>query len=132
MENTVNWPEKLYKFTKVQGVIKTVHFKSVMTGNVQLGVYEDAWGGQVALTQLEVQKKYYTSLKSCYEAWIDSIDQFKEKVIKQFEKKCKINYYEYRKIKFKAWLDTQPEIKARMQKVADELRNSESDSKSCS
>jgi hypothetical protein len=73
---------------------------------------------------MQLENYYHTSLEDCYDAWIDSIEQFKKKVIKQFEKKCGIVYYEYSNAKFKAWLDTQPEIKERMQKVKDEMDKS--------
>lgn len=94
----MNWPEKLYKFTKVQGAITTYTFmQEKKLPNIQepVGLYYSNYGQSYYVTQLDIAK-YYTSLEACYEAWIDSIEKFKKKVIKQFEKKCKIDYSEYK------------------------------------
>lgn len=115
------WPEKLYKFTKVQGAITTYTYQGIKDtlGNV-FGVYVSNYG-QTSWISQEKLVNYHTSLEDCYEAWIESIEKFKEKVIKQFENKCKIDYNKWRQAKFKAWLDTQPDIKSRVKKVKDEL-----------
>jgi hypothetical protein len=126
MENIVKWPEKLYKFTKVQGTITTYTFKceqTVLSREELTAKYVSNYSQGYYITESQLSN-YYTSLEACYEAWIDSIEKFKRKVIKQFEKKCKIDYHEYNNAKFKAWLDTQPDIKVRMQKVKDEMDKS--------
>ena len=86
------WPEKLYQFTKVQGAIKTWEFKKILErGGMICGVYTNNYGQTQWVFQSDLHR-YYTSLESCYEAWIESIEKFKQKVIKQFENKCGIQY----------------------------------------
>jgi len=88
------WPEKLYQFTKVQGAVTTYTFMGEKyLPNIQepVGRYFSNYGQTYYITQLEVAK-YHTSLESCYIAWIESIEKFKQKVIKQFENKCGIQY----------------------------------------
>lgn len=125
MENTVNWPEEVYNFTKVQGSVKTWVLNKKLPITESTAVYSNNYGESLVFTKEVISLYYYTSLENCYDAWIDSIEKFKEKVIKQFENKCGINYYEYSNAKFKAWLDGQPEFKERMQKVKDEMDKSE-------
>jgi len=117
------WPEKLYQFTKVQGAVTTYTFMGEKyLPNIQepVGRYFSNYGQTYYITQLEVAK-YHTSLESCYEAWIESIEKFKQKVIKQFENKCKIDYYEYNMIQFRKFLDENPDIKSRVKKLKDEM-----------
>ena len=91
MENVSNgnWPEKLYQFTKVQGAVTTYTFMQIMEDRAK---YYSNYNQVYWLSQLDIDHGYYTSLESCYEAWIESIEKFKEKVIKQFENKCGIQY----------------------------------------
>lgn len=98
MENVSNgnWPEKLYQFTKVQGAVTTYTFmgeKYLLNIQEPVGRYLSNYGQTYYITQLEVAK-YHTSLESCYEAWIESIEKFKQKVIKQFENKCGVRYFD--------------------------------------
>ncbi len=118
----MNWPEKLYKFTKVQGAVTTYTFvQEKQLPNIQepVGLYYSNYGQSYYVTRLDLTK-YHTSLESCYEAWIESIEKFKQKVIKQFENKCKIDYEMYSTRKL---LDENPEIKARMKDVLDRMNN---------
>ena len=88
------WPEKLYQFTKVQGAITTYTFKCVqdLPSNEPLTAkYISNYKQGYYITESELSS-YHTSLESCYEAWIESIEKFKQKVIKQFENKCGIEY----------------------------------------
>ncbi len=87
----MNWPEKLYQFTKVQGAIKTWTFWFVDKGDPLYAFYRNNYGQSRQLYYTNV-KDYHTTLESCYIAWIESIKKFKEKVIKQFENKCGIQY----------------------------------------
>jgi len=104
------WPEKLYQFTKVQGAIKIWKFSAVDKGDSLYAFYRNNYGQVRQVYYLNV-KGYHTSLESCYEAWIESIEKFKQKVIKQFENKCGVDYYE---ISIK-------KIKSQIQQVKDEL-----------
>ena len=92
MENTVNWPEEVYNFTKVQGSVKTWVLNKKLPITESTAVYSNNYGESLVFTKEVISLYYYTSLKDCYEAWIESIDQFKKKVIKQFENKCGIQY----------------------------------------
>lgn len=118
----MNWPEEIYSFTKPGKAIVT--WKFVMTTEDGRAEYFSNYNQTNWISKMQLENYYYTSLEDCYEAWIDSIEQFKKKVIKQFEKKCGIDYYEYSKTKFKTWLETQPDIKAQLQKVKDEMDKS--------
>ena len=91
--------EKLYQFTKVQGAVTTYTFvqeKQLSNSEETYGLYSSNYGQYYHITQFQLTK-YHISLESCYEAWIESIEKFKEKVIKQFENKCGIDYLEYNK-----------------------------------
>lgn len=88
----MNWPETLYKFTKVQGAITTYELKSVQERNgMVFGIYKSNYNQTYWIFQSDLHR-YHTSLESCYLAWIESIEKFRRKVIKQFENKCKIDY----------------------------------------
>lgn len=118
----MDWPEKLYQFTKVQGAVTTYTFMGEKyLPNVQepVGRYLSNYNQTYHITQQGLSQ-YHTSLESCYEAWIESIEKFKQKVIKQFENKCGIDYdlYSTRKL-----LDENPEIKARVKDVLDRMNN---------
>ena len=119
------WPEKLYQFTKVQGAVTTYVFKESQTiaasngWNFEVGVYISNYNQKYHIP-IEKLSNYYTSLESCYIAWIESIEKFKQKVINQFENKCKIDYEMYSTRKL---LDENPEIKARMKDVLDRMNN---------
>jgi hypothetical protein len=76
------------------------------------------------ISQMELDNYYYTSLEECYEAWIDSIEKFKEKVIKQFENKCKVDYTEYRISKLKEILEYDPDIVKQIKKLRNEVDKS--------
>lgn len=114
------WPEKLYQFTKVQGAVTTYTFKCERTvSGTTFGVYSTNYNQTNWIYQSDLHR-YYTSLESCYIAWIESIEKFKQKVIKQFENKCKIDYGIYSTQKL---LDENPEIKARAKDVLDRINN---------
>ena len=88
----MNWPEKLYQFTKVQGAVTTYTFKCERTvSGTTFGVYSTNYNQTNWIYQSDLHR-YHTSLEDCYKAWIESIEKFKQKVIKQFENKCKIDY----------------------------------------
>ena len=92
------WPEKLYQFTKVQGAVTTYTFmgeKYLLNVQEPIGQYYSNYSQTYYITQQGLPQ-YYTSLESCYIGWIESIEKFKQKVIKQFENKCKIDYHEYK------------------------------------
>ena len=59
------WPEKLYKFTKVQGAITTYTYQGIKDtlGNV-FGVYVSNYG-QTSWISQEKLVNYHTSLESC-------------------------------------------------------------------
>jgi len=86
----MNWPETIYSFTKPGKAIVTWKFVKVHEDG--RGNYFSNYNQHNRISQMELDNYYYTSLESCYEAWIDSIEQFKKKVIKQFEKKCGVDY----------------------------------------
>ena len=116
----MNWPEKLYKFTKVQGAVTTYTFKCERAvSGITFGVYSTNYNQTNLIYQSDLHR-YHTSLESCYIAWIESIEKFKQKVIKQFENKCGINYDLY---STKKLLDENPEIKARAKDVLDRINN---------
>jgi len=85
------WPEKLYQFTKVQGAIKTWEFWFVDKGDPLYAFYRNNYCQSRQLHYTNV-KDYHTSLEACYIAWIELIEKFKQKIIKQFENKCGIQY----------------------------------------
>lgn len=90
----MEWPKKLYQFTKVQGAVTTYTFvqeKQLSNSEETFGLYSSNYGQYYHITQFQLTK-YHTSLESCYKAWIESIEKFKQKVIKQFENKCGIQY----------------------------------------
>ena len=90
----MNWPEKLYQFTKVQGAITTYTFKCERTvSGTTFGVYSTNYNQTNWIYQSDLHR-YHTSLESCYIAWIESIEKFKQKVIKQFENKCGVKYFD--------------------------------------
>ena len=88
----MNWPEKLYQFTKVQGAVKTWTLNRGLPITENTAVYSNNYGESLVFTEEIISLHYHTSLESCYEAWIESIEKFKQKVIKQFENKCGIQY----------------------------------------
>ena len=90
----MNWPETLYKFTKVKGAITTYTLAKV--DNVSEGnfaFYYSNYNQTYHISEADITN-YYTSLESCYEAWIESIEKFKQKVIRQFENKCGVKYFD--------------------------------------
>lgn len=114
----MNWPETIYSFTKPGKSIVTWKFVEVHKDG--RGNYFSNYNQHNYISQVELEKYYYTSLESCYEAWIDSIEKFKQKVIKQFEKKCGIDYDLYSKRKL---VEENPEIKARLKDVLEKINN---------
>ena len=115
----MNWPEKIYSFTKPGKAIIT--WKFVMKTDDGRAEYHSNYNQRNWISQMELDNYYFISLEDCYDSLINSVENLKKKIINQFERKCKINYYEFKMTKFKSWLNTQPEIKARMQKIKDEM-----------
>lgn len=88
----MNWPEEIYSFTKPGKAIVT--WKFVMKTEDGRAEYYSNYHQRNWISQMELDNYYFTSLESCYIAWIESIEKFKQKVIKQFENKCGVKYFD--------------------------------------
>lgn len=93
MENTVNWPETIYSFTKPGKAIVTWKFVEVYKDG--RGNYFSNYNQHNYISQMELDNYYYTDERDCRIALIDQLNQWKYTQEKQFEKKFGITTYDY-------------------------------------